>query len=215
MKVAEFVGTMFVGVVLLAGSCASPNVGAFADPNVNYPIEVEPQFAEANFTAPAPSAGLNPADSARFGRFVADFLDRGRGAISVSVPDSTESPEIIAFFGEKLASLGVPRTRILVGTHAAENARTVKIGYVRYLARTQNCGAWTTSRTNIADNTPAENFGCSTQHNIAAQVSDPHDLTAMQSPDPRDPARRTDAVKKYEKGSQPVESAPKISGVGN
>lgn len=218
MRMAEIVRYVSVGVVLLAGSCASPTLGSFADPNANYPLSAEPLPAEAEFTAPAPSAGLAPVEAARFGSFVAGFLESGHGAITVSVPDGQDAPDIIAFFGEKLASLGVPRSRILVGMHSAETSAKVKIAYVGYRVKSTSCANWTKNRGDTGANKPAEDFGCATQHNIAAQVENPGDLTNMRQPGARDAARRDDVVQKYEKGTPTntqTESAAKVSNVGN
>lgn len=219
MKAVEFVSTVFVGIVLLAGSCASPSMGAYVDPAENFPIAVEPQLNETQFTAPAPSAGLNPADATRFGQVVAGFLETGRGSISVSVPDTANASDIIGYFGEKLVSLGVPRARILVGTYTPENAQAdglaVKVSYLRYQPKMRDCVNGSENLTNTYDNKPMANFGCSTQRNIAVQVSDPSDLTTPRSQDARDSSRRTDAVKKYEKGGIAKESTPKISNIGN
>jgi pilus assembly protein CpaD len=218
MRVADFVRYVSVGVVLLAGSCASPTLGSFADPNANYPLSVEPQYAEAEFNAPTPSAGLNPDDSVRFGAFVAGFLERGRGAISVSVPDTADAPDILGYFGEKLVSLGVPKSRILVGMHTTESARKVKIGYVGYQVKSASCGDWSANRAFSADNKPSQNFGCSTQHNIAAQMSNPYDLANMQPKGERDTTRRTEVTDKYEKGDNTAATkadSVKVSNVGN
>ena len=210
-----------VAAVLLAGSCATPenNDTLFADPVVNHPITVEPHYTEIGFAVPAPSAGLTPTDAARFGAFVADFLEKGNGAISVSVPDGPEAPDAISYFGEKLASLGVPRARILVGTHAAADQPNVKLGYMGYTAQVADCGDWSKSVVDTGSNEPMPNFGCATQHNIAAQVSDPRDLVTPRPATDADAARRAVALGNYEKGKPTAadkteDQKAKVSDVG-
>lgn len=215
MSIIDFVKYISVGVVLLAGSCASPTLGAFIDPQANFPLNVTPQYAEADFVAPAPSAGLAPEDAARFGSFVASFLERGRGSISVSVPDTPDAPDMIAYLGEKLMSLGVPSTRILVGMHAAADARQVKLGYLGYRVQSADCGNWSEDRVNDTDNKPPQDWGCANQHNIAVQVANPYDLATSQPRDERDPVRRSDAVEKYEKGGTQKQESAKIASVGS
>jgi pilus assembly protein CpaD len=211
-----------VAAVVLAGSCASPindDGSRFADPAVNHPFAVEPQYIEIVFAAPSPAAGLNPADAGRFGAFVADFLEKGSGAISVSVPDGAGSDDTIAYFGEKLASLGVPRTRILVGSHAVASDTRVKLGYMGYSARLEKCGDWSSDASGTASNEPMPNYGCATQHNIAAQVSDPRDLVEPRALSPADAARRATVMGKYEKGettasTKTEDQSGKVSEIG-
>ena len=220
MRIADFVRYASVAVVLLSGSCAAPTAGSFADPTANHPIAVEPHYAEAEFAVPSPSAGLNPSDASRFGGFVADFLEKGKSQISISVPDGPDATDAIAFFGEKLASLGVPRSRILVGTHTAEASPRVKIGYVDYTTRLEQCGDWSKDVSYTVSNTSMPNFGCATQHNIAVQVENTHDLAVPRPADEADAARRADVVGKYEKGTSPAtqtsgNQGTKIPNIGN
>jgi len=56
-------------------------------------------------------------DAAHFDAFVADYMQHGNGAISISAPQGRDASAAIAYFGERLANAGIPRERILVGTH--------------------------------------------------------------------------------------------------
>ena len=127
----------------------------------------------------APAAGLLPDDTAKFSAFVADYLEHGDGAISITAPSGPSSGAAIGYFAERLASLGVPRGRIMVGSRDAQNGDTrVEIGYIGYSAHTDPCGDWSTSVADTASNLSTPNFGCAVQHNIAAMVADPRDLVA-------------------------------------
>lgn len=189
-----------VGVVLLAGSCASPTDElSMADPAANHPISVEPHFTSIKVSFSAPEAGLLPDDAARFEAFVADYLSRGSGSISVSAPQGSDSTAALSYFGARLFQMGVPRSRILVGTRNGSDPR-VEIGFIAYVARTDACGDWSDNLAKTYDNRPARNFGCAVQHNIAAQVADPRDLIEMRPSDPSDAARRAQVLDNYEKG---------------
>lgn len=189
-----------VGAVLLAGSCASPEEhGSMADPAVNHPISVEPHFATIKVSFSAPQAGLLPDDAQRFDGFVAEYLSRGSGSISVSAPQGPDASAALAYFGARLFEMGVPRSRILVGTHDGADPR-VEIGFIAYTARTDACGDWSDNVALTYDNRPMKNFGCAVQKNIAAQVADPRDLIEMRPTDPSDAARRATVLDAYEKG---------------
>ena len=91
---------------------------------------------------------------------------------------------------EHLVQMGVPRSRILVGTHDSANGGTrVEIGYIAYGARTDACGNWSEDASDTAQNVPMPDFGCSVQHNVAAMVADPRDLAAPRGMGPSDATR--------------------------
>jgi pilus assembly protein CpaD len=193
--------TASVAAVLLAGSCAAPfndGEGLTNDPAVNHPITVEPHFASIKVSFSAPQAGLLPDDAARLDGFVADYLSRGSGSISVSAPTGPYSAVALDYFGERLFSMGVPRSRILVGTHEGDGR--VEIGFISYNAHADECGDWSKNLGDTASNRAAANFGCAVQKNIAAQVADPRDLIEMRGLDPADATRRAVVLDNYEKG---------------
>lgn len=189
-----------IGAVLLAGSCASPRDElSMADPAVNHPISVEPHYSTIKLNFSAPEAGLLPDDAARFEAFVADYLSRGSGSISVSAPQGAGSATVLSYFGARLFAMGVPRSRILVGTRDDADSR-VEIGYIAYKTKTDPCSDWSDDTAKTYDNRTSRNFGCAVQHNIAAQVADPRDLIEMRPTDPADAARRGQVLDNYEKG---------------
>jgi pilus assembly protein CpaD len=206
-----------LAAVLAAGSCAAPindGTGLSQDGAANHPIAVEPTYQSLKLPFAAPAAGLMPDDAARFAAFVNAFLSTGNGAISIAAPAGPDATQAIAYFGERLAQLGVPRTRILVGTRSdAGSDSRVELGYIGYAAHTDACGDWSKSLGDTSDNGTPPNFGCAVQHNIAAMVADPRDLVALRGSDAADATRRTGVVDAYEKGkSTPAEKTQDQSG---
>lgn len=203
--------------VLAAGSCAAPqndNSGLLDDPEFNHPIQVAPSYHTIKLAFSAPDAGLMPDDAQHFDAFVADFMQHGNGAISVSAPAGRDASAAIAYFGERLANAGVPRERILVGTHdLAAGDYKVELGYIGYQAETAPCGDWSHNLGYTASNRVGPNFGCSVMHNIAAQVADPRDLIAPQPLGPGDAARRATVYDLYKNGKPTgAEKTPDQSG---
>lgn len=189
-----------LAALLIAGSCAAPmndGTGYMADPTVNHPITVEPAYHSIKLPFSATDAGLMPDDSAQFSVFVAEYLASGNGAISITAPAGDNAA--IGYFGERMAALGVPRDRILVGTRQGGGDK-VEIGYMSYKAHVEACGDWSTNWGDGADNQPPANFGCATQHNLAAMVADPRDLIQPRTMDPADATRRNTVLGHYEKG---------------
>lgn len=221
-KNAYVLQALSLAAVLLAGSCASPtNDGTvFADGLRNHPITVAPHYETLRVAFSDASAGLSPEDGTKLAGFVEDYLTRGDGAISVSAPSGPDSSAALSYFGEHLAHMGVPRSRILVGTHDGANGNTrVEIGYIVYAAKTDPCGNWTQDASDMAQNLPMPDFGCSNQHNLAAMVSDPRDLIAPRGMSPADATRRGTVIGTYEKAQSTAsqksqEQSANLSGVG-
>jgi pilus assembly protein CpaD len=191
-----------LAAALLAGSCASDGRHGFAntDGAENHPIVVEPSDKALELPFSANEAGLMPEDTARLESFVGDYLNSGSGAISVSAPDGPGSSAALSYFGERLALLGVPRERILVGTHPGSDSH-VQIDFITYVAHTDKCGDWSANLAETESNSTAPNFGCSVQHNIAAMVTDPRDLMTPEQQTEGDVTQRTTMMGHFEQGT--------------
>lgn len=189
--------------VLMASSCASPMNSAMdsVDPERNHPITAAPTYADLKLSFATPAAGLKPEEDARFASFVQRYLAAGNGAISVSVPRGPGATAAISYFGERLADMGVPRARILVGMRRVEDGDArVELGFITYRASVAPCGDWTFNANDTASNLNMPNYGCASQHNLAAMVEDPRDLVLPRPLGAGDTTRRADVIQKYEKG---------------
>ncbi|MBL6852240.1 MAG: CpaD family pilus assembly protein [Alphaproteobacteria bacterium] len=206
--------------VLAAGSCASPNNtgNLMDDPSANHPIEVAPSFHTLRVGFSGSDAGLMPDDSAKFDAFVADYIQHGNGAISVSAPAGRDSSVAIEYFGERLAAYGIPREKILVGTKDSPDGK-VEIGFIGYQASANGCGDWSADLSFTLDNQVSPNLGCAVQHNIAAQVADPRDLMTPRTMSAGDAARRATVYSNYRDGkptgaTHSTEQSGAVSDVG-
>ena len=190
-----------LAATLLAGSCTSEESRLSSDGAENHPILVEPTNQTLRLPFSAPEAGLLPEDAARLEAFVDAYTREGNGAISVSAPEGPDSRAALSYFGERLVQLGVPRSRILVGTREVGGEdRRIEISFIGYGAHTEACGDWSTDLTETAANDTAPNFGCAQQQNLAAMVDNPRDILGPQDAGASDATRRGDVMGKYEKG---------------
>lgn len=195
-----------LAAVLLAGSCATPptDSGApiTADPDVNHAIAVRPEPRSLNLAFSPGDPGLMPEEALKLDNFVHDYFAGGQGSISISVPEGPDSQRTIDFFGERLAEMGVPRSRILVGSHpaAANGEGGVEISFISYAAHPEPCGDWPQDAADSFSNLPMPNFGCAVQHNIAAMVANPRDLEEPRGMGKADATRRAVVMDHYEKG---------------
>jgi len=189
--------------VLLVGSCsdfddADKPAPTWEDGEANHPIAAEPIYRAMKLPN---SETLSAGDAANLSAFVDDYMARGNGAISVSVPTSAYSSRVITALGERIADLGVPRSRILVGVqNLAGSEGRVEVGYMSFEAHTAPCGDWSDNAAQSFENTPLPNYGCSVQHNIAAQLADPRDLEQASGIGTPDATQRMQVFNKYEQG---------------
>jgi pilus assembly protein CpaD len=198
--------TVSLAAIMLAGSCAEPSnftvdPAVYADGAVNHPITVDPSYRSLKLSYAGSLETMSTDDSAQLTAFVSDYLSDGNGALTVSAPRGSDSQEAIQGIAERLAAMGVPRSRILVGTHdVSGNDARVELGFVAYAAHTTPCGNWSQDADDTGANLPMPDFGCAVQHNIAAMVANPKDLVTPRPMGKSDAVRRATLTKQYETG---------------
>lgn len=196
---------------LALSACAAPFNGPenVTDERLTYPITVAPRMETLRVEY---SGTMSPEMDGRFTTFAKDYLENGNGAISVSVPGGDEQAR--RYFAARLSDLGVPAWRIVIAnSETPSHGDAVELSYIRYAAQASECGDWSTNAADTASNMPPPNFGCATQHNLAAMVADPRDLVSPHRDDPADAARRMTVLDKYRKGQPtPADKTAEQSG---
>jgi pilus assembly protein CpaD len=200
-------------MTVLVAACAYPVNGPDSAPPVEkrFPITVEPRMQ--TLRVGVDSGGLDPASMADLQRFARDYLRNGSGLVRVSAP--RRIPQAANTVAAQMADFGVPRNRIVTGVDdVATPADEVRVSYVGYVASAEPCGDWSSNVGYTAANAPTPNFGCATQHNLAAMVADPRDLVTPKPLGPEDAQRRLTILDKYRKGESTVATkAAEQSGV--
>lgn len=190
-----------IACIMTASSCAVTNGGdtISSDGTVNHPIAVEPSYREIKLGYGGPD-GIGTDDALKFDAFLAEYRAHGNGSLGISVPSGASSRATTTFFAERAAATGIPRDKILVSTHDAVNGdQRVDVSFITYVARAGECG-WSENLAFTVENHTARNFGCATQRNLAAMVSDPRDLLGPRRFDPADANRATTVITNYEQG---------------
>jgi pilus assembly protein CpaD len=204
MKQARHIFRGCIGLMsLLVAACAYPVNGPeeSAQYTDRFPITVEPQIQTLHVGVD--NAGLDPRSAADLQRFARDYLRNGSGSVRVSA--SRRLPQAADVVADRLADLGVPRNRILIGLDDVPNPMDeVKVTYIGYQAHVEPCGDWSSNLGYTSANTPSPNLGCATQHNLAVMVADPRDLATPKPLGPDDVQRRLTILDKYRKGDTTV-----------
>jgi len=178
-------GVSLIAALLLASCANGPD--SEVDPEAAYPITVGPHVETLRVSNEAEA-------NAKVGAFASAFVASGNGSITISAP----SPEAARSVADRLVANGVPRGRIVMGGVAQGNA--VELSYVGYGASSPPCANWQENIAFTMNNLPTMNFGCATQHNIAAMIADPRDLVTPQPMTPPDTERRMTVIDKWRRG---------------
>jgi pilus assembly protein CpaD len=205
---------------LVLAACAAPVNGPEDAMTVEqrFPITVEPHMEMVRLPFNAARGGLDQAGGADLERFARDYLDNGSGSLAIA--GSRRNPDAPGTIADRLVALGVPRDRIMIGNpDNADTGDDVRLSYIRYQAHAEACGDWSVNLGSTSANKISPNFGCATQHNLAAMVADPRDLVTPKPLDPNDAQRRLTVLEKYRKGETTVatkaaEQSGSISQVG-
>jgi len=193
-------------------ACSSPAFNgpdqAF-DVNQRYPISVQPRMMALSLPYNG-QAELDQNAGGQLSRFAEDYLSHGSGSIGVSGPNNAAADLVV----DGLLEIGVARTQIMVGSNTAGMANNdIRVTYIRYVAEAPPCGNWSTNLATTASNVLPPNFGCATQHNVAAMVADPRDLVAPDTSGQADAQRRLTVLQKYRAGeTTPAQRTEQQSG---
>jgi len=191
-----------VAIVALATSaCSTPLANgpeqAF-DINERFPISVQPRMMTLRLLYNG-QAALDENATGQIARFAQDYLSHGSGSIAVVPP--TGNPGVANLVLDELVARGVSRNQIMVGSaNAPGPADDIRLTFIRYVAEAPPCGDWSTNLAFSAGNTLPPNFGCATQRNLAAMVSDPRDLLTPDTSGQTDAQRRLTVLDKYRRG---------------
>ncbi|MCV3768456.1 CpaD family pilus assembly protein [Rhizobium sp. TRM95796] len=199
---------------LAASSCASKRdlqtTGSIPDDyRTRHPIMLAEVRHDLDVPVGAGETGLTAATRDLIRGFAQDYTTTSKStmtvAIPVGAPNSAASHRLSGEIRQALASYGVKPQRIVTSTYASpspEASAPVRLSFVAVKAVTEGCGQWPTDmfgRT-LRDNENWENFGCASQQNLAAQISNPTDLVGPRGMSPIDAERRATVINTYRDG---------------
>ena len=147
--------------------------------------------------------------------FVQDYRTRASGTVEILAPrgsmNSLAASALRQQIRRELVANGIPSARIVDSSYGAgdpRDAAPIRLRFTATTALTNTCGQWPDDLSdNAFDNQNYYNFGCATQHNLAAQVANPTDLIAPRAASPIDTDQRSKVIDNYRKGSVPMSTA--------
>ena len=179
-------------LLMVSAACTSPfnsEVHSLSAAE-RHPITVDQQAVTLTIPIDSTRSGLSRGDLQQLDRFVSASRTKGYGPITVTAPAGTgrdlEANETAAAVRAALNDSGVAYADIQGASVTSSTAKEVMVSFVRYVAQGPQCGVFDNERAARFRNLSHPNFGCSSQHNLAAMIADPRDLTRAQSTTTRD-----------------------------
>ncbi len=183
-------------------------VGAVStDYRDNYPITISDSLATLDIPVGMETRYLPDGMEDNILGFAAAFMRSGSDAFAIVLPAGSANASATAAIALQIEDLviqqgGVPPASIQFRSYPGQSgdAAPVRLAYVRLAATSPACGNWNENLARNPTNGNFANFGCATQHNLAAMVANPLDLLYPRMMTPPDAARRSTAVGAYEAG---------------
>lgn len=196
-------------------ACSSQRVVVGAVPEdyrTNHPITISENLATMDIPVGAETASLARGMDENILAFADAFIDAGAAELAIVLPSGSGNASVAAAIAGQVEQIllggGVPLSAIGYRSYAAhpqETAAPIRLAFVQIAASTEPCGPWTDDVSDTNDNRYYESFGCATQQNFAAIVSNPLDLLYPRQSAPPSAARRSGVLANYQAG-QPTET---------
>jgi pilus assembly protein CpaD len=213
-----------IGVLALAlssAACINPRPDPWDAPLPGdaYPVTVRQTRSMVEIPVQADRRELSYVDRAALENLGAEYLAAGHGPIVIALPLGGGNDEAAVAVDAKartlLYEMGVAYRMIQGTAYDAAGIPDAPLVVMvdRYVAEAPECHQrWLNAGyTFHGDNTL--NFGCATQANLAAVVTDPADLLGPRTQDPADAVRRSVLLTRYRAGETTVTTRDAREGV--
>jgi pilus assembly protein CpaD len=170
-----------------------------------YPIVLAEEPVVMELPVVPGSHALTAGQRAEVASFLRTYRSGASGPLVIRTPSGTRNEtaalsaveEIRRIMAEVDVSQSVIKFRPYSGSRGRGVYPPVILAYKGVKAVAAECGDWSVNIAANYENNPYPNYGCSSQHNLAAMVADPRDLDAPRPQDPPSAERRQTVREKY------------------
>lgn len=183
-------------VSLALAACQEPNRAA--DYRDDFPLTVSPATVSLSLQAPSGQRGLTGQAGLDFERFVRDYHNRGRRALTLTAPAGQSGRSGAEKIRSMLVGAGIAKNEI--GVVVAGTGNIVTMSFNAFKAEIPECGRFTSKANPNWTNRRHADYGCATRRNLGLMVQDPHDLKQAQTVSPADGSRAAGTISGYRSG---------------
>ncbi len=189
-------------VSLALAACQEPKRAAeYRD---DFPLTVSPATVSLSLEAPSGQRGLTGQAGLDFERFVRDYHNRGKRALTLTAPAGQSGRSGAEKIRSMLVGAGIAKNEIRVV--GAGTGNIVTITFNAHKAEIPECGRFTSKANPNWTNRRHADYGCATRRNLGLMVQDPHDLKQAQTVSPADASRAIGVISGYRSGAAEAES---------
>ncbi len=174
------------------------------DYRTNHPISISEQEQHLDVPVGTSDKSLSLAQRSVIQGFIAQYALNGSGPIQIALPSgSTNSNAATRVRSDVVAAIrkaGVSESQLVTVSYngTADAGNPIRISYRAISASTDQCGKWPEDIAETSENKNYQDFGCSYQNNLAAQLANPADLLGPRNTGEIDAAKRLKVVKDYQ-----------------
>jgi pilus assembly protein CpaD len=198
-------------LVALAGCKATDQhiiVGSVPeDYRTNHPIAIDESVQTMDIPVGLNTAALSDPVRSNIQAFAQRFVASGSALVAIVSPTGSPNESVAAYVSyqvqDTLIAAGVNPRSIDFRVYRAgsgENTAPVRIAYASVTAKAAPCGPWPDQAARSGENRHYFNYGCASQNNLAAIVSNPLDLLYPRGMTPADASRRSTVLERYRNG---------------
>jgi pilus assembly protein CpaD len=162
-----------------------------------FPIEVAKGSLRLDVATRRSTLGARQEDAVV--RFAQQAISSGTTHIKVQRPHGTNADAVAGRVTQLLVASGVAPEAITHNDYAGGKGAPVIVTFQRKFAVTAECGDWSEDIAITGKNEPPPDYGCATQHNIAAIVANPEDFQVPRTATSPDAMRRNQVFVDYRK----------------
>jgi pilus assembly protein CpaD len=179
-------------------------------PSERFPIKVAK--GPVKMDVASHKGGLTPDQVNTVVNFARQASSNQFSSITVSRPSGGgRGGHVAKAIAELLVNQGIHPDSIIHRTYPGPASGPVNISYVRAYASTKECGDWSENLADTGRNAHYPNFGCATQNNIAAMVSDPMDFEVPSGMGNVPARRRVKVMNDYGTAQSGVQSTQSVA----
>ena len=186
---------------------------ADSDYRAKFPIRVESDLVQANFVGTS-AGSLTLDELVQLDEMVSDYIAHGQKPLVIVMPgNGLEYRNLGNEIQRRVMLRNLAKSEVLLGVEpeAAMNGQ-VTVSFLMHTAIGPECGYWQSEPSLTNENANSDNFGCSTQHNLALMLANPGDLVVPRNFSTRDAERTVAIIDAYRAGNNPQSSWPTDSG---
>jgi pilus assembly protein CpaD len=185
-----------------------------ADYRERHPITIKEGAHTVEIFVGRNRGGLTPEQRAAVLAFAQGWRRDATSGVIIAVPQGGPTARAAADSMREVHSIlnasGIPARAVYVRRYrpAPSALASIKISYSKLVANAGPCGDWPKDLGPSVDgndfsNLDYWNYGCASQHNLAAMVDNPADLVQPRGETPAYAARRSVAIDNYRQGKDP------------